>query len=217
MDTYELVARSVMFPRWILYLLSFSIVCLSVLNYKKEVISVHMRKILFSSSSLSSFTKEETSFFGKLNWILTLNYAITTAIATYMLLIYYEVDHIWLISIPFLYYLLQNLSIRFSGLISGEFKKIYENLLLSSFSAHAIGILLIPIILVWILNPQHSNTLIPILIFSFFAIHFLRIVRGVFSALRNKVAWYYIILYICTFEIWPVLIAYLLILPNFAE
>jgi len=217
MDKYELIARTVIFPQWILYLLCFTIVCLSSLNYQKEVISVHMKNILLTPSSFSTFTREETSFFGKLNWILILNYAVTTATVGYMFLIYFEKDALWAIFIPFAYYLLQITSLRFSGLISGEFKKLQENLLLSSFSAHSIGILFIPITLIWILNPHYSIQIIYFLALTFISIHFIRIIRGVFSALRNKIAWYYIILYICTFEIWPVIIAYFFILPNFTE
>lgn len=204
-----------MFPHWILYTLLLSIVVLSILKYQREAVFTHLKASFFKSPSSIPFSKEEINFFGSTNWILLLNYFIVSTLAVYMILIYNQDTIYWLILFPVLYYAFQILSLFLTGLLSGELKRINENVLLLNFTSHFIGIAFIPILFVWMLNPNISSYMINSLIIVFVVFHILRVLRGIFLALRNNVLWYYIILYLCGSEIWPILVAYLLMSPYF--
>jgi hypothetical protein len=109
----------------------------------------------------------------------------------------------------------QALSLFLVGGLSGEMKKLTEHFLLLNFTYHFIGLLLIPVLIVWLLNVDYSIYFIygVASIFSFFWL--LRVMRGILFALRNKVLWYYIILYLCSLEIWPLIAIYMLFVANF--
>ncbi|HLV41026.1 MAG TPA: DUF4271 domain-containing protein [Brumimicrobium sp.] len=213
----ELIARKEIFPHWIIYALMFSIAVLSILKYQREYVFVNLRMTFFKSPSSVSFSKEEIKFFGSTNWVLLINYFLVTTLAMYMVLIYHEISNNWLMLLPIVYYAFQILAMFFVGVLSGELKRLRENILLLNFTSHFIGLLFIPILFAWILNPGLSPYLFNSLIVLFSALHLLRILRGVFIALRNKVLWYYIILYLCALEIWPVLTVYLIVSPAFIE
>ena len=215
MNEMELIVRKELFPHWITYVLLFSIVILSVLKYQKEFVFVNLRMAFFKPPSSISFSKEDLNFFGATNWILLINYFLVSSIAVYMVLIYYQITDYWLMLMPMAFYIFQISALFFAGLLSGEFKKLRENSFMLNFTSHFLGLIFIPLLFVWILNPALSSYLVDALLIVFCLLHFMRIVRGIFIALRNKVLWYYIILYLCGLEIWPILVVYLLVSPNF--
>ncbi|HLW29328.1 MAG TPA: DUF4271 domain-containing protein [Brumimicrobium sp.] len=214
MNEFELILRKEIFPHWIIYALLFSIIILSVLKYQREIVFSNLKAALFNPPSSIPFSKGEISFFGSVNWILLLNYFLVSALAVYMILVYFDHVSYWLVILPIAYYAFQTSALFLIGLLSGESKKIQENILLLNFTTHNIGILLIPILLAWVLNPNLSTYVIDVLAIVFIGAHLIRVFRGVFLALRNKVLWYYIILYLCGLEIWPVIVGFLLLSPD---
>jgi hypothetical protein len=217
MSEIELIVRNELFPHWIVYVLLFSIVVLSLIKYQREVVFTNLKTTFFKPPSAIPFSKGEVSFFGATNWALLINYVIVSALAVYMVLIYLEKSDYWLMFLPAAYYLFHISVLFFAGILSGELKVLRDNILLLNFTSHSIGIAFIPILLTWILNPNLSSYMIDVLMIVFLILHFIRIIRGVFLGLRNKVLWYYIILYLCGLEIWPVLVVYLLVSPGFIE
>ncbi|PKR81892.1 hypothetical protein CW751_00720 [Brumimicrobium salinarum] len=217
MNEYELIFRNEMFPNWIIYVLVFTLVILAILKYQKEDAFHNIRLAFFNSFSSVPFSKKELRFFGTTNWVLLLNYFLTSAIAVYMILSYKENQHFILMLLPIAYYFLQLFVLFFTGLISGELKRLYNNIFLINYIAHVIGLLLIPVLLIWILNPNLSETVFKSILFIFVLLSIIRVFRGILIAIRNKVVWYYIILYLCGLEIWPVVVMYHLLSPNFID
>ncbi|HZH86948.1 MAG TPA: DUF4271 domain-containing protein [Brumimicrobium sp.] len=215
MNEFELLLRKEIFPHWIIYTLLLSIVVLSVLKHQREVVFTNLRSVFFNPPSSVSFTKEEVSFFGFTNWMLLFNYFAVSALAIYMVLVYFENTSFWLMLVPMAYYFFQLTALFFVGLLSGEVRKLWDNILLLNFTSHGIGIIFIPILFVWLLNPTLSPYIVDGLFVLFGLMHLIRILRGVFLALRNKVLWYYIILYLCGLEIWPIIVVYMLLSPDF--
>ncbi|WP_417265051.1 DUF4271 domain-containing protein [Brumimicrobium sp.] len=215
MNEIELIARNQLFPYWIIYALLFSIAIISILKFQKEFVFVHLKDAFFKAPSSVPFSKGEISFFGATNWILLINYFAVSGITVYMLLVYFKVGHSWMVILPMAYYFYQSFALFIAGTLSGELKKLKDLFLLLNFTTHSIGIVMIPILFIWILNPELSTYLPKTLTVVFLLFHFIRIVRSIFIALKNKVLWYYIILYLCGLEIWPILAVYLLVSPGF--
>lgn len=206
-----------MYPNWILYVLLASLILLSLINYKKAIITSYIRNTILRPISLSNFEKREREPFGSINLILFINFVITSGLASYMLGIYYGYPYLSLTLLPGAYYFFLLTSLGFVGRISGERKRILENTLNTVLILHTWGILLIPFILIWILNPAYSSIMAYIILGGFSLISILRILKGISIALKNKLLWYYIILYLCTFEIWPFVAVYVLESPYFIK
>ncbi len=215
MKEMELTLREELFPHWVLYALLLTISVLSILKHQREMVFVHIKGAFFKPPSTVPYAKESFSFLGSSNWILLINYFCVTGIGVFMLLAYYKSTDYWLVALPTIIYLFQLFALFFAGLLSGEFKYVRENILLLNFSAHIAGLLLIPILFVWILNPQLSQYMVVTIITVIILFYFMRLVRGMLLAIRNKALWYYIILYLCGLEIWPIVVGYLLLEPVF--
>lgn len=215
MEEIELIERHQLFPSWILYVLLLTIVLLSILKYRREIVYIHLRAAFIRPPLSTGLPKEEIGFFGRTHWTLLINYFIVSGLAIYMALIYYQSNAYWIMLFPIAYYYLQLLEMYFVGLVAGEMKKVQGSLLLTNYTSHLLGVIFTPILLIWILNPHLSQIIIYIMAALFIFLQLVRIIRSISSALRNKILWYYIILYLCTFEIWPTLVIYLLLSSNF--
>ncbi|WP_159038356.1 DUF4271 domain-containing protein [Brumimicrobium mesophilum] len=211
----ELTLREELFPNWIVYVLLMTIVLLSVLKSQKELVFSNIKTTFVKPPSSLPEAKESLSFNSIINFLMLLNYFVVGGIAIYMLLVYYEKSDYWMVVLPAAIYLFQMLSLLLVIGLSGEFKKVRENILLLNFSTHILGIILIPILLIWLLNPHLSEYMVITLFSAFLLIYFIRLLRGMFLAIRNKVLWYYIILYLCGLEIWPIVVGYMLLRLDF--
>ena len=69
-----------------------------------------------------------------------------------------------------------------------------------------VGLFLLSFSLIWILNPGLNN----ILLITFFIVmsflHMIRIFKGLNFSFQLKIKWYYLILYLCTVEILPIMV-----------
>lgn len=215
MKEMELTLREELFPHWVAYALFITIVVLSILKFQKELAFSNIKTAFIKPPSSLPEAKENLSSASFTNFVMLLNYFVVGGVAVYMLLVYFQKTNFWMVVLPGSIYLFQLFSLYFVGALSGEFKKVRENILLLNFSAHISGIVLIPILLIWLLNPQLSEIVVTTLLVVYIFFYILRIARGMLLAIRNKVLWYYIILYLCGLEIWPMVVAYLLLRPNF--
>lgn len=215
MDKLELTLREELFPHWVIYALLLIIVVFSVLKYQKEMVFVHLKGAFFNPPSSIPTARESLSFLGGTNWLLLLNYFGIAGLAMYMLLVYFKMTAYWLVFLPAVVYIFQLLALFLAGLLSGEPKKLRENILLLNFTAHVTGIVLVPLLLIWILNPHLSAYMVKSIGGIFILFYIIRLLRGMFLAIRNKVLWYYIILYLCGLEIWSLIVGYLLLSPVF--
>ena len=128
-----------------------------------------------------------------------------------MVLMYYGIHQYWLVLLPTAYYFVQVFALFFSGIISGETKRLSENFLLLNFIYQNMGLVLIPVLIMWLLNVNYSLYFINAIQILLVAFLFFRYIRGFFFAIQNKVLWYYIILYLCTLEIWPLMVIFKLL------
>jgi len=215
MREFQLVVRESLFPSWILYALLISVAILAVVKLWRPAVYQYISSTLVKPPSTIPYSRENLSFFGKANWMLLLNYFVVSAICIYMVQLYIGEVNVWFVLIPVLYFLFQVISLFLAGILSGEIKKLNEHFLLLNFTYHFIGLLLIPILIVWLLNVDYSIYFVYTAAIIFGTFWIFRVVRGILFALRNKVLWYYIILYLCSLEIWPLVAIYVLLVANF--
>jgi hypothetical protein len=211
----ELIPRDTLFPSWIVYALLASLIILTLVKMWRPAVFQYISETLVKPPSTIPYSRENLSFFGKSTWLLLTNYFLLGALCLYMIEVYYGMKFYWLLLAPIGYYVFQALSLFIVGKLGDGMKRLTDHFLLLNFTYHVIGLLLIPLLLMWLLNPEYSKTFIFGIgvLFAFFWL--VRILRGILFAVRNKVLWYYIILYLCSLEIWPLFAIYLLVGTNF--
>lgn len=68
------------------------------------------------------------------------------------------------------------------------------------------GLLYLLLSLIWVLNMKFKTVFVVIFISLLIISSFIRLFKGLLFAFWNRFSWYYIFLYLCTFEILPVFI-----------
>jgi hypothetical protein len=172
-----------------------------------------LAKLFFNSKNIESIIKEELRLTSGGSILLLVNYLVSFGACVFLLIyaenrVLYFSTIILSISVPVLLLIVQVLALWLMGVLTKEYKTttrpIFESIVVSEFS----GIILFLIALIWVLNEDYSVAFAYTFV-VFISISFLiRIMKGVFSVLLKGVSWYYIILYFCTLEILPLLIAY---------
>jgi len=111
-------------------------------------------------------------------------------------------------AIPFSIFTLETFGIVLMGWITGE-KKRLGGLITNVIIGNAMnGLILCVLSLIWVMNPNMSIFFEWIFLFVISQKLFIRITKNSMIVLSNGVSWYYLILYFCTLEILPLLVAY---------
>jgi hypothetical protein len=102
--------------------------------------------------------------------------------------------------------LIQTLNFRLVHILTGE-RQILETIKLINKQIWSFGgFIYLALTFFWILNQEHRAFFIDFFIFIFSLLFLWRVVKGIRSALQLRYKWYYLILYLCTLEILPLLI-----------
>jgi hypothetical protein len=104
------------------------------------------------------------------------------------------------------YFAINQLGFRLVSFVFGESKLIDNLSFISSSLLNFGGVFLLVLGLIWSLNPEFSQVLSLVLICFLGVFYIIRIFKGLNITFRQKISWYYLILYLCTVEILPVLI-----------
>jgi hypothetical protein len=219
LSSFELIERNTQMNS---YLLVIILVCFAFIG----VARVAQPDLI--SQTFSSFFKlkrpESSGFEGSklqpsMSALIILNYIISFSTCVFLLL-YHQANMLETIfmtlKIVFALTLLQLLNFRLVFLLSGE------RVILDSISAvnkqiwSFGGFILTSMSLLWILNQelQHIFEQLFLIIFSLLIVW--RIVKGLLLAAQLRYKWYYLILYLCTLEILPLLILTKLSWRNFS-
>ena len=199
--------------------LSFLLIAFAKL-IKSDVYS-SMMVSLTKTTSLRAFTKESYPI-NKVDSILLLfNYLFS---ATTILLILFnsieaEVPNSLqkAIGIPFLLLFWTILSMVFVRIITGERQVFIEPFIMKVVGAQFLGLFYFLLSLIFTLNSFDQKVLISIIIWSFLIESIVRLFKSISVVYLRGVSWYYIILYFCTLEILPLVVAYYYVLGDFAD
>ena len=107
-------------------------------------------------------------------------------------------------------------SMIIAQLITGEKQVFVEPMIMKIVGAQFLGLFYFLLSLTWVLNSFDQNILISIIIWSFIIESTLRLVKSISVVYLQGVSFYYIILYFCTLEILPLVVAYYFVFGGFA-
>ena len=150
--------------------------------------------------------------------LIVLNYIISFSTCVFLLL--YEqsnlLETVWLtMKIVFALTFLQLINFRLVFILSGE-RAILDSMSAVNKQIWSFGgFILTCIALLWILNQELQHGFEQLFFMVFSSLIVWRIVKGLLLAAQLRYKWYYLILYLCTLEILPLLILSKLAWPNF--
>ena len=204
----ELLVREQLFESYVLYFFLLSALLVGAVKWIYPAIFQFVFQSLFRKAALVISTlREDTNAIKRASFILLINYFVIAGTIVYMTGIYFKLEYKeWLALSPLIYFLFLHSGLILTGFLAGESQRLLENKKLINIVHQFAGLLLLPIGLAWLLNTQYSNYMLNALLIALGFILLIRIFKGFICAIQNKISWYYIILYLCTLEIWPLLI-----------
>ena len=105
-----------------------------------------------------------------------------------------------------IFFLFQQLSFRLSSFLLGEPGLTKNMSVITQQIWNFLGLVIFLLALLILLNTQHAEIFRIFVYFILFLLPFARIVKGVIYAKSNNYDWFYIILYLCTLEILPLVV-----------
>lgn len=176
---------------------------------------------LTKTTGLRTFTKESYPVNKVDTFLLIFNYLIA---ASTVLLILFNTQDIYVegslqkaLAIPFLILLWSLVSMLFVRIITGERQVFVEPFIMKLVGAQFLGLFYFLLSLIFTLNSFDHSFLVNIIVWSFLIESIVRVFKSISVVYLRGVSWYYIILYFCTLEILPLVVAYYFILGSFAE
>lgn len=174
----------------------------------------------FKISGLRAFLKDSLPLQKRGSILLLINYLVSGGILVYLKTSEYEMNEIMHIvlaaTLPLALFLLTPVGLLFTGFITGEYSVLRDVFSMKIVGAQILGLFFFLSSLLWMLNIE----IIPYVWTGIVALIFLEFVSRIFKSVRfvmlEGVSWYYIILYLCTLEILPLFVAYLLVMKNFS-
>ena len=166
----------------------------------------------FRSVDVYSFLKDTAPLNQPGSILLVINYFITVPLLTHFILMemgFDFVQSIWVSPLlVFGWFALNNISFLFISAITGEFRVFRSPFLFRLLEIEFMGIHSALLVLVYLVNPGSHELIYSIFLWTLLSLFVLRLIKSVFVALRSGVAWYYIILYLCTLEILPLVVGF---------
>lgn len=205
----ELLERETYFPGYIAFAFLISLGLLVVSKLLAPNFLVYLKDLIFSSQPLSSTAYSDTSKVRQGRTILLLNFFVVSFCSMEMIRHEFEWGfNLYLLFAPFIYLIYQLFVLRITYFIVGYKKgiKAQQTILFGVFQV--LGVILFPVLVIWYLNPTLSSSLINIVYITFMVFILYRLLRGFFIGVSKQISWYYLILYLCTAEIYPLILLY---------
>ncbi|MFT5581992.1 MAG: hypothetical protein ACI9G9_001257 [Psychromonas sp.] len=167
--------------------------------------------LFFRSGKIENSVKEIWPMMGVASVMLVLNFLVCTVHSLF--LIFRDFTNlsnfqstITAILTALVFFFLAFFAMLFTNLISGNRLILKTPLKVSWVLPQFIGLVLLLSNILWVLNPSFNSFLVWVLISFLVLLSFLRFSRASLFLLRNGTEWYYILLYLCTLEIMPLVL-----------
>lgn len=207
---------------WLIgYVLFFAFIVLAFARFARA--EVYQTLILANGKfqGVLAFVREAMPLNKPSSWLLLLNYVLSMGVISYLLVenaphIQLPVkEMVFLVPVAFLLWSLTGFVI--TGWLTGESDKFSAPITFKIIGAQLLGLLYFLCAILWVFMSFESQLFTQIVVILFLAESFFRIVKSVRIVFKQGVSWYYIILYLCTLEILPLLMAYYALNSNFIK
>jgi hypothetical protein len=205
----ELLEREIYFPGYIAFGFMISLGLMVISKILAPNFLIFLKDLIFSSQPLSTTAYSDTSRVKQGRMILILNFFVVSFCAMEMVRFEYTIHfNLYFTAAPLLYVVYQFVILHLTHFISGDTRgvKAQRTILLGVFQV--MGVLFFPLLVIWYLNPTWSSSLFNITSTLFIIFILYRLLRGFFIGVSKQVSWYYLILYLCTAEIYPLILLY---------
>ncbi len=204
-QTFLLDERVSVYPNWIIYLFFLAVAFVTFL----KVISPKSFSLIFESFFLGQRKQEYSDnqqAISRSTRILLINFALVSGCVIYLLLTGFSLNYtFWFSFAPILYVVFIYAALNFLSWLTEQQKRLREQKQLLIQCVVILGLMYTILFPLWLLRPDWNDTLVKILITVSLFVFFFRFVRSFKSGIENNVAWYYLILYFCSLELWPLL------------
>jgi hypothetical protein len=198
--------------------LSFVLISLAKL-LQSDVYTV-LLKSFFKGKQLFLYLKESFPVFKGSSLLLFVNYLLSFSILLYFVLSLpqFEMSHelfiVTLTPIVFLFFGIGSLLVGM--LLTGEREVFATPILMKINGAQLLGLYSSILVFLWALGFMNKLLFVELCIWGIFTENILRIIRSFLFVLTAGVSWYYIIIYLCTLEILPLLVLYYYLAIDFS-
>lgn len=211
----HLSERDSSFSTLILLLLSLSFIVIAFSRLSSRVLFSNIIEAIYKNGRVAKIVQINYPLNTLSSILLLLNYIISMSTLLFLTIQnYYPIqnqDILYLTLVSILLVVVPWISLFSIGVLTGDKETLVESKINTIIFAHASGLIYSVILLVWTFNSQWSDIFVYVFLGLLFLFTIYRLLRGFISAFKKGVRWYYIILYLCTLEILPLVLLYQLL------
>lgn len=215
----ELILVEDRYPIFISILLFLSFLILALAKYSHATIYRSLAIALTKNMGVLSYVRESMPLKNRSSLLLVLNYIISSSLVMFLALEKLNLDDVERVfaslSLPLLLFFKPIFLLLLTGWVTGE-----QNILKESIVNKIVGIQFTGIIyficgLLWVLNSGYANIILDVFLWIFIVENILYLIKSIIVVYSKGVGLFYIIVYLCTFEILPLLVIFYVIMRDF--
>jgi hypothetical protein len=219
LSSFELIERNTQMNSYLLVIIFLCFAFVGVARVAQPDLIAQTFSAFFKVKRPDSMGFEGSKLQPSMTALIVLNYIISFSTCVFLILFKNEqmLETVGLtIKIVAALTILQLINFRLVFLLSGE-RAILDTMSAVNKQIWSFGgFILTSLALLWILNQEHHSIFEQLFLFISFLLFTWRIVKGLILAVQLRYKWYYLILYLCTLEILPLVILTKIALKNFA-
>ena len=170
---------------------------------------------------LKAFIRESMPLNKLSSGLLLFNYLLSSSAMLYLYCVYQNIEGtdsvLIILLLPTALLASTFVSLFLTRMLVGVNDIFQEPLILKVIGAQFLGLIYFCLALVWMLNTNYSLVFINLMVWAFIIESIFRIIKSIVLVFSKGVPLYYIILYFCTLEILPLLIAYFVLSGSFVD
>ena len=190
--------------------ISFLIIAFARLS-KASIFST-LAKGLTKGQSINAYLKETVKLKDRSSILLIFNYILSAGLVVYLLIENLELSIktkiLLCIGIPFFLFFRTVLSLILTEWITGEKNIISESIAIKIVGIELSGIIYFICGLVWVLNYDYADIISIVIIWTVVIESVLHLFKSMIIVYKKGIAWFYLILYLCTLEILPLFVVF---------
>jgi hypothetical protein len=175
--------------------------------YKPSIFEILVR-VVFRNQSVLQLVREYYNIITVTDFLLLINFFGIVGMGSVLFVQFPEIPYFVHFVWPLVLFLALLFPLAITSFVTGESVVFRENRYNLFLVPQIVSILVLPMVIIGHLNPELIEIL-QNLFFGVLGLLFLYLnLRGIVFSLQQSISWYYIILYICTFEILPLTVIF---------